>query len=81
VYGSISRAKFERLLARRLDKVRVGTAQRAKALIGASWRGMIDDMYTQNAERLIANQFAIVMTECADMIVQLVKSIQSNDRR
>ena len=81
VYGEISRTRFETLLVRRLDKVRVGTAQRAKLRIGGAWRRIIDDMYAGNADRLSSNKFAPVLTECADVIVQLMKSVNSKDLR
>jgi hypothetical protein len=72
----MKRAQFERLLVLRLDKVRVGTAQRAKRLIGGAWRATIDDMYEGHAEQLSASEFAPVVTECADAIVRLMKSIK-----
>ena len=72
----MKRGQFERLLVRRLDRVRVGTAQRAKRLIGGAWRATIDDMYERNADQLSANEFAPVVTECADAIVRLMKSIK-----
>ena len=74
--GQISRARFETLLQLRLDKVRVGTARNAKRLIGGAWRTIIDDMYIRNVERLSANEFASVLTECADAIIHLTKSIK-----
>ena len=74
--GQISRTRFERLLELRLDKVRVGTARNAKRIIGAAWRTIIDDMYKRNVERLSANGFASVLTECADAIIHLTKSIK-----
>ena len=70
----MNRGQFERLLVLRLDKVRVGTAQRAKRLIGGAWRTTIDDMYEWHAEQL-SNEFAPV-TECADAIVRLMKSMK-----
>jgi hypothetical protein len=76
VGARMNRGQFERLLVRRLDRVRVGSAQRAKRLIGGAWRAIIDDMYERNAERLSANEFASVVTECADAIVHLMKSIK-----
>ena len=74
--GQISRARFETLLQLRLDKVRVGTARNAKRLTGGAWRTIIDDMYMRNVERLSANAFASVLTECADAIIHLTKSIK-----
>jgi len=76
VCGDMKRGQFERFLVLRLDKVRVGTAQRAKRLIGGAWRATIDDMYERNAEQLSANEFAPVVTECADAIVNFMKSIK-----
>jgi len=76
VYGEISRVRFERLLVLCLDKVRVGAPHRAKRRIGAAWKTIIDDMYKRNAERLTKNQFAPVLTECADAIVQLMNCIK-----
>ena len=75
--GQISRTRFERLLQLRLDKVRVGTARNAKRLIGGAWRTIIDDMYKRNVERLSANAFASVLTECADAIIHLSKNIKT----
>ena len=75
--GQISRVRFERLLELRLDKVRVGTARNAKRLIGGAWRTIIDDMYKRNVERLSANAFASVLTECADAIIHLSKNIKT----
>ena len=72
----MKRGQFERLLVLRLDKVRVGTAQRAKRLIGGAWRATIDDMYERNADQLSAHEFAPVVTECADAIVHLMKSFK-----
>ena len=72
----LKRGQFERLLVLRLDKLRVGTAQRAKRLIGGAWRATIDDMYERHAEQLSANEFAPVVTECADAIVRLMKGIK-----
>jgi hypothetical protein len=72
----IGRVRFERLLMLRIDKVRVGTAQNAKRIIGGAWRAIIDDMYKSNAEQLSANDFAPVLTECADAIVRLTKTIK-----
>ena len=72
--GQISRTRFERLLQLRLDKVRVGTARNARRLIGGAWRTTIDDMYMRNVERLSANEFASVLTECADAVVHLTKT-------
>jgi hypothetical protein len=72
----ISRTRFERLLLLCLDKVRVGTGQNAKRVIGDAWRTIIDDMYKSNTERLSANDFAPVLTECADAIVRLTKAIK-----
>jgi hypothetical protein len=74
--GQISRTRFERLLQLRLDKVRVGTARNAKRLFGAAWRTIIDDMYMRNVERLSTTEFASVVTECADAIIHLKKSIR-----
>lgn len=73
---TISRTRFERLLLLCLDKVRVGTGQNAKRVIGGAWRSIIDDMYKSNAERLSANDLAPVLTECADAIVRLMKTIK-----
>jgi hypothetical protein len=72
----LKRGQFERLLVLRLDKVRVGTAHRAKRLIGVAWRATIDDMYERHAEQLSVNEFAPVVTECADAIVRLAKGIK-----
>ena len=74
--GDMKRGQFERLLVLRLDKLRVGTAQRAKRLIGGAWRATIDDMYERHSEQLSANEFAPVVTECADAIVRLMKGIK-----
>ena len=74
--GRISRTRFEKLLELRLDKVRIGTARNAKRLIGGAWRTIIDDMYVRNVERLSATEFASAVTECADAIVHLTKSIK-----
>ena len=79
MYGEVSRARFESLLVRRLEKIRVGTAQTAKRRIGAEWRKVIDDMYRTNAERLSENQFAVVLNECAHAIVHLMNSIKRDD--
>ena len=70
----VNRKRFERLLLRRLDQHRVGTAREAKRLIGGAWRTIIDDMYKKNAERLSAEQG--VVAECADAIVRLMKSLR-----
>jgi hypothetical protein len=70
----VNRERFERLLLRRLDQHRVGTAREAKRLIGAPWRTIIDDMYKKNAERLAAEQG--VVAECADAIMRLMNSLR-----
>ena len=72
----VNRKRFERLLLRRLDQHRVGAAREAKRLIGGAWRTIIDDMYMRNVERLSADGFASVLTECADAIIHLTKSIK-----
>jgi hypothetical protein len=72
---SASRERFERLLLRRLDQRRAGTAREAKRLIGGAWRIIIDDMYKKNAQRLSVEQG--VVAECADAIVRLMKSLRS----
>jgi len=72
--GGVNRERFERLLLRRLDQHRVGTAWEAKRLIGGAWRTIIDDMYKKNAERLSAEQG--VVAECTDAIVRLMKSLR-----
>jgi hypothetical protein len=74
--GAISRARFEKLLMLCLERVRVGSSQKAKLLIGAAWTPIVNDMYKRNAERLSANQFAQVLTECAATIVDLLKNLK-----
>ena len=74
--GQISRTRFERLLLLRLDKVRVGTGQNVKRLIGSAWRTIIDEMYARNAERLSVNEFGPAVTECADAIFHVTKSLK-----
>ena len=76
MYKKISRAQFETLLLRRIDKLRVGTARRAKQRIGGAWRTIIDDMHKRNAERLSANQLPLVLNECAQAIVDLMNCIK-----
>jgi predicted kinase len=77
VYSGISRAQFERLLTLRLDRLRLGTAQKVKRLLGRAWRKIVDEMYERNAKRLAENQFAAVITECADAINSLSKSVKA----
>jgi hypothetical protein len=50
----VNRERFERLLLRRLDQHRVGTAREAKRLIGGAWQTIINDMYKKNAARFSA---------------------------
>jgi hypothetical protein len=71
----VNRERFERLLLRRLDQHRVGTAREAKRLIGGAWQTIINDMYKKNAARFSANDPAAV-TSCADAILRLVKSLR-----
>jgi hypothetical protein len=39
-------------------------------------RATIDDMYERHAEQLSTNEFGPVVTECADAIVRLMRSIK-----
>ncbi len=73
----MSRAQFERLLTLRLERLRLGTAQKVKRLLGRAWRKIVDEMYERNAERLAKNQFAAVVIECADAINSLSKSVKA----
>ena len=75
--GGVSRAQFERLLTLRLERLRLGTAQKVKRLLGRTWRKIVDEMYERNVERLAKNQFAAVITECADAINSLSKSVKA----
>ena len=70
----INRKWFEILLQRRLDRHQVGTARKAKRLIGGAWRTIIDDMYEKNAERLSVEQGEVA--ECADAIMRLMKNLR-----
>ena len=71
----VNREQFERLLLRRLDQHRVGTAREAKRLIGEAWRTIIADMHKKNTSRLSADEQG-VLVECADAIVRLMKSLR-----
>ncbi len=75
--GGVSRTQFERLLTLRLERLRLGTAQKVKRLLGRAWRKIVDEMYERNVERLAKNQFAAVITECADAINSLSKSVKA----
>ncbi len=48
-----------------------------KRLLGRAWRKIVDEMYERNAKRLAENQFAAVITECADAINSLSKSVKA----
>ena len=76
MYRQISRARFEYVLLLCLEKARLGTSTKAKRVIGGAWRQLIDDMYQKNAERLSASQFGPVVTECADAIIHMMKSVK-----
>jgi hypothetical protein len=69
----VNREQFERLLLRRLEQHRAGTAREAKRLIGGAWRTLIDDLYKKNAQQSAEQG---VVANCADEIVRLMKSLR-----
>jgi len=56
----------------------MGAAYRDAPISINAWCDLVpgDDMYMRNVERLSATGFASVLTECADAIIHLTKSIK-----
>jgi hypothetical protein len=72
----LTRAQFERHLSNHLDKRDPGLAGRARRRIGFAWDAIIDHMYKKHAERLTFTSAAELTAECAEAIVQLLKSVK-----
>ena len=72
----ISRKQFERRLTVRLEEIERGLANEHAKKTQYTWRLIVDQMYTEQANGVTFANIADVMAECAQSIPRLSNSLK-----